>query len=55
MDKLWCAIIGARVQVAINIANFPTDVRYTIFGGVAIIVAKLDWLTMIILNGEKKI
>ena len=26
MDELWCAIIGARVQVAINIANFPTDV-----------------------------
>ena len=55
MAELGFAAIAARTRAAMNRENFPLDVRYTSFGVVSNCIVKLDWLTVIELDGEKKL
>ena len=54
MAELGFTAIAARSRAAMNRANFPLEVRYTTFCEVSNCIAKLDWLTVIELDGEKK-
>ena len=55
MAELGFTAIAARSRAAMNSrANFLLEVRYTTFCEVSNCIAKLDWLTVIELDGEKK-
>ena len=54
MAELGFTAIVPRSTAAMNRANFPLEVRYTTFCEVSNCIAKLDWLTVIELDGEKK-
>ena len=47
-------VIAARSRAAMNHANLPQEERYTLFEEVANTITKLDWLTVIEINGVKK-
>ena len=54
MMELGFTTIAARTRATMNRANIPTEMRYKLFGEIANTVAKVDMLTVITLNGEKK-
>jgi hypothetical protein len=54
MAELGFTAIAARTRASMNRANFPLEVRFTLFAEVSNCIAKLDWLTVIKLDDEKK-
>ena len=54
MAELGFTAIAAQTRAAMNRANFPLKVRYMLFGEISNCIAKLDWLTVIEINNEKK-
>ena len=54
MAELGFTTIAARTRATMNRANIPMEMRYKLFGEIANTVAKVDMLTVITLNGEKK-
>jgi len=54
LAELGFTTIAARTRATTNRANIPTEMRYKLFGEIANTVAKVDMLTVITLNGEKK-